>query len=123
MSKKDNGPLRVVELFAGVGGFRLGLEGYDGKSPISGYKEPMENDFKVVWSNQWEPSTPKRQHANEVYNARWEDSKNNHNGENIEDVIKEVTKSMNVDVVSVRLAIQLQPKLRNLIETVFCDAK
>ena len=90
MPKKNNGPLRVVELFAGVGGFRLGLEGYNGKSPLSGYKEPMENDFKVVWSNQWEPSTPKRQHANEVYNARWEDSKNNHNGENIEDVIKEV---------------------------------
>jgi len=38
-----------------------------------------------------------------------------------EDVIKEVTKSMNVDVVSVRLAIQLQPKLRNLIETVFLE--
>ena len=38
-----------------------------------------------------------------------------------EDVIKEVTKSLNVDVVSVRLAIQLQPKLRNLIETVFLE--
>ena len=24
--------IRVVELFAGVGGFRIGLEGYDGKS-------------------------------------------------------------------------------------------
>ena len=93
MSKKNNGPLRVVELFAGVGGFRLGLEGYNGKSPLSGYKKAMKNDFKVVWSNQWEPST-KRQHANEVYNARWEDSIDNHNGENIEHVIKEVPEHM-----------------------------
>ena len=73
MSKKNKDILRVVELFAGVGGFRLGLEGYNGKSPLSGYKRAMKNDFKVIWSNQWEPST-KRQHANEVYNARWEHS-------------------------------------------------
>ena len=55
---------------------------------LNGYKRAMKNDFKVIWSNQWEPY--KRQHANEVYNARWEDSKDNHNGENIEHVIKEV---------------------------------
>lgn len=42
---------RVAELFAGVGGFRLGLEaaGWD-----------------VVWSNQWEPST-RTQHASDCY--------------------------------------------------------
>ncbi len=65
--------LRVVELFAGVGGFRLGLEGWDGMSAGSGYTKPLrEGDgrYRVVWSNQWEPST-KRQHANEVYEARW----------------------------------------------------
>jgi DNA (cytosine-5)-methyltransferase 1 len=89
MPKKKNKPLRVVELFAGVGGFRLGLEGYNGKSPLSGYKKPIHDHFKVIWSNQWEPSTNK-QHANEVYNARWAGSKQNHNGENIEDVIKDV---------------------------------
>ena len=33
---------RVVELFAGVGGFRLGLE---------------RSGWQVVWANQWEPST------------------------------------------------------------------
>ncbi len=54
--------LRVVELFAGVGGFRLGLEGPPGSS--------REGSFKVVWSNQWEPST-KKQHAAEVYVERW----------------------------------------------------
>ena len=47
--------LKVVELFAGVGGFRLGLE---------------ESAFEVIWSNQWEPST-KKQHASMVYEARF----------------------------------------------------
>ena len=35
--------IRTVELFAGVGGFRLGLES-------------ASDRFKVVWANQWEPS-------------------------------------------------------------------
>lgn len=47
--------LKVVELFAGVGGFRLGLE---------------KSNYEVVWSNQWEPST-KTQHASMVYEARF----------------------------------------------------
>lgn len=46
--------IKVIELFAGVGGFRIGLERAGG------------NFFRTVWSNQWEPST-KRQHASEVY--------------------------------------------------------
>ncbi|MCF8276787.1 MAG: DNA (cytosine-5-)-methyltransferase [Flavobacteriales bacterium] len=49
--------IRVVELFAGVGGFRLGLER---ASP----------EFDVVWSNQFEPSS-KIQHASRVYEARF----------------------------------------------------
>jgi len=44
-----------MELFAGVGGFRLGLE---------------RSGWNVVWSNQWEPST-KQQHASECYEARF----------------------------------------------------
>ena len=56
-------PLRVVELFAGVGGFRIGLEGAPGSNKSTRYT--------VVWSNQWEPST-KKQHAAEVYVERWE---------------------------------------------------
>ena len=35
--------IRTVELFAGVGGFRLGLEA-------------ASDRFKVIWANQWEPS-------------------------------------------------------------------
>jgi len=59
--------IRVAELFAGVGGFRLGLEG----------KNDRRSSFKVVWSNQWEPST-KRQHASETYtNVFGEDGHSN----------------------------------------------
>jgi DNA (cytosine-5)-methyltransferase 1 len=63
--------IKVVELFAGVGGFRLGLEGWKQKSASSGYKEPFDSNFEVVWSNQWEPST-KLQHASAVYEQRWD---------------------------------------------------
>lgn len=64
--------IRVAELFAGVGGFRLGLEGWEGLSATSGYKKKLESNFEVVWSNQWEPST-KTQHASDVYASKWGD--------------------------------------------------
>ena len=64
--------LKVVELFAGVGGFRLGLEGWNGNSSTSGYKKPLKSKFQVVWSNQWEPST-KAQAASDIYVNRWGD--------------------------------------------------
>ena len=64
MSKKKK--LKVVELFAGVGGFRLGLEGWKGKSSSSGYSKKMIKNFETVWSNQWEPGV-KVQHASDVY--------------------------------------------------------
>lgn len=57
--------LKVIELFAGVGGFRLGLE---------------KSNFEIVWSNQWEPST-KAQHASMVYEARF--GTENHSNEDI----------------------------------------
>ena len=62
--------IKVVELFAGVGGFRLGLEGWNKKSASSGYKTDLNSQFEVVWSNQWEPST-KTQHASLVYENRF----------------------------------------------------
>ena len=55
MSKKHN--IRVVELFAGVGGFRIGLEG-------------ASDAYETVWNNQWEPST-QHQDASIVYQARF----------------------------------------------------
>lgn len=49
--------IRVVELFAGVGGFRIGLEG-------------ASDAYETVWNNQWEPST-QHQDASLVYKARF----------------------------------------------------
>lgn len=84
MSKKTNGaPLRVMELFAGVGGFRLGLEG-------NGSMEyPRTGDFSVVWSSQFEPSS-KRQHASDVYVARW--GSGGHSNEDIFSVVNDPNK-------------------------------
>lgn len=75
--------IKVVELFAGVGGFRLGLEGWNKKSASSNYKEDFQSPYEVVWSNQWEPST-KVQHASMVYESRW--NKVNHSNKDISTV-------------------------------------
>ena len=87
LEKSKPEKLKVVELFAGVGGFRLGLEGWKGKSAGSNYRLPLrsrtEGGYEVVWSNQWEPST-KRQHANEVYDSRWPNA--GHCGDDISSV-------------------------------------
>ncbi|WP_294377075.1 DNA (cytosine-5-)-methyltransferase [uncultured Clostridium sp.] len=47
----------ICELFAGVGGFRLGFE-------------RSSSDWKTVWANQWEPSK-KVQHAFECYRSHF----------------------------------------------------
>ena len=52
--------LKVIELFAGVGGFRVGLERAD------------SSIFKTIWANQWEPAT-KTQHAADIYRKRFGD--------------------------------------------------
>ena len=75
--------IKVVELFAGVGGFRLGLEGWKGKSASSNYKKAFKSPYEVVWSNQWEPSS-KIQHASLVYETRF--GKNGHSNEDISSV-------------------------------------
>lgn len=59
----------VVELFAGVGGFRIGLNKIKEINPENNQAiEKKEWDF--VWANQWEPST-KIQHAYECYITRF----------------------------------------------------
>ncbi len=75
--------IKVVELFAGVGGFRIGLEGWKGKSASSNYKHPFKSPYEVVWSNQWEPST-KIQHASAVYENRF--GMDNHSNKDIASV-------------------------------------
>lgn len=67
---RKGGKIKVIELFAGVGGFRLGLEGWNGFSASSGYKKKIKSNYEIVWSNQWEPST-KTQHASDIYINRW----------------------------------------------------
>lgn len=54
---KSTQHIRVVELFAGVGGFRIGLEG-------------ASDAYETIWNNQWEPSTV-HQDASLVYRARF----------------------------------------------------
>lgn len=49
----------VCELFAGVGGFRVGLNGKDDN-----------NGWNFVWANQWEPGK-KLQHAFDCYTKRF----------------------------------------------------
>lgn len=65
--------MKVIELFAGVGGFRLGLEATGNKN------------YEIVWSNQWEPST-KSQPASDIYVARF--GGKNHSNEDIAKVIE-----------------------------------
>jgi len=65
MTKK----LKAIELFAGVGGFRLGLE--------------RTNNFDIIWSNQWEPAT-KKQHASLIYEHNF--GKKNHFNRDISEV-------------------------------------
>ncbi|MFK8037495.1 MAG: DNA cytosine methyltransferase [Crocinitomicaceae bacterium] len=65
----ENKKMKVAELFAGVGGFRLGLE---------------KSNYQIVWSNQWEPST-KMQHASKVYEVRF--GNENHSNEDINEVV------------------------------------
>lgn len=57
MPKRNDNKIKVVELFAGVGGFRIGLEG-------------ASDAYDTIWNNQWEPSTV-HQDASLVYKARF----------------------------------------------------
>ena len=63
--------IRVAELFAGVGGFRLGLEGYDDPR-YPQFRMPAAGPFKTIWANQWEPpGTEGRQFAARCYADRF----------------------------------------------------
>ena len=52
--------MNIIELFAGVGGFRVGFDRVNANHPN---EEPF---FKTIWSNQFEPAT-KTQHASRTY--------------------------------------------------------
>jgi DNA (cytosine-5)-methyltransferase 1 len=77
--KEPTNPVgNVAELFAGVGGFRIGL---------------ARAGWKTVFSNQWEPST-KVQHASDVYVARFGDD-----GHSNEDIAKVESLPKNIDLL------------------------
>ncbi len=68
----------VAELFAGVGGFRIGL---------------ARAGWKTTFSNQWEPAT-KVQHASDVYVARFGDE-----GHSNEDIANVESLPRNIDLL------------------------
>jgi len=68
----------VVELFAGVGGFRVGLNNVELKND----KVIEEKTFDFVWANQWEPAT-KSQDAYNCYIKRFGDKHVNNDDINI----------------------------------------
>lgn len=76
--------MNVLELFAGVGGFRIGLENAD------------KNLFQTRWSNQWEPSR-KSQDAFEVYDYHFPNSENINIS--ISDIPDEKFASMDADMI------------------------
>lgn len=86
--------IRVIELFAGVGGFRIGLE-------------RASERFKTVWNNQWEPST-KRQDASIIYCKRFGNA--GHSNEDISTVpVEEID-----DVHCLLLCIACQKRSKGL---------
>ena len=76
--------INVLELFAGVGGFRIGLENSNPEK------------FVTKWSNQWEPSR-KSQDAFEVYDYQFPDSLNIN--EDIEEIPDETLAEMDADLI------------------------
>ena len=76
--------MNVLELFAGVGGFPIGLENAN------------PDYFRTLWSNQWEPSR-KSQDAFEVYNYHFPDSENINIS--IADITDEQFAEMNADMI------------------------
>lgn len=71
--------IKVVELFAGVGGFRIGLDKASKK----------DVKFETIWSSQWEPGAV-TQHASEIYIKRF-----GHDGHSCEDIQEVIEKRFN----------------------------
>ncbi len=67
--------IRVVELFAGVGGFRLGLNSASKK----------DSGYETIWSSQWEPGAT-TQHASDIYTQKF--GNKGHSCEDIQEVIE-----------------------------------
>lgn len=81
----------LIELFAGVGGFRCGLNHINTNTPYSIDKINNEK-WETVWFNQWEPSEKKTQYAHDCYVYHFgtclDNKENDTTNLNIEDVNK-----------------------------------
>jgi DNA (cytosine-5)-methyltransferase 1 len=75
--------IKTIELFAGVGGFRIGLE--------------RTGKFQVVWGNQWEPSK-KTQDAFQCYAINFE-GKGVHVNRDIATISEEEIKAIDADMI------------------------
>lgn len=75
--------INVIELFAGVGGFRLGLE--------------ESGKFQVVWGNQWEPSK-KAQDAFECYAEHFK-GQGVHVNKDVETISEEEIQEIDADMI------------------------
>ncbi len=75
--------IKVMELFAGVGGFRQGLE--------------ATNGFEVVWGNQWEPSK-KAQDAFDCYARQFKD-KGIHSNQDISTIDEKELLKLNANLL------------------------
>ena len=65
-SEVQNVKKTVCELFAGVGGFRCGLNHI---KTVEDTKKPEK--WETVWFNQWEPAEKKTQYAHDCYVYRF----------------------------------------------------
>ena len=94
--------ITVAELFAGVGGFRLGLEGY--KDPSNKANNlPKAGTFKTIWANQWEPpGSPTRQFAANCYRTHF--GNNSVVNEDINKVLNEYEQGLR-DIPSVDMVV------------------
>lgn len=79
--------IRVAELFAGVGGFRLALDGYCSQESPD-LNMPAAGPYKTIWANQWEPpGTSSKQFAWQCYEKRF--GKGSCINEDIDEVLNE----------------------------------
>lgn len=79
ISMKSKKTLRVIDLFAGVGGFRVGLE-------KRANKKLKTTAFEFVWGNQWEPGI-KTQHAADIYKKRFHTNEKDFVNDDINNVL------------------------------------
>ncbi len=80
--------IKTIELFAGVGGFRIGLERANKKK---------HDPYKIIWSNQWEPST-NIQHASDIYEKRFKEGV--HSSEDIAKIVESDSKLIKTNPTS-----------------------